>query len=94
MWNIIWIIGNSNSRCTMMKTIQMTIDESLLRRVDKTIQNLGVGRSEFIRHALETALRDLAIAEMERQHEEGYRHHPIEPGEFDVWESEQAWGDL
>ncbi len=77
-----------------MKTIQMTIDESLLSRVDQATQNMGVARSEFIRRALESVLWDLVIAEMERKHREGYLQHPVEPGEFDDWESEQAWGDL
>ena len=36
-----------------------------------------------------------AIAEDERvaRHREGYRTHPVKPGEFDVWEAEQSWGD-
>jgi hypothetical protein len=25
---------------------------------------------------------------MEKQHAEGYARHPVEPGEFDVWEDE------
>jgi hypothetical protein len=48
--------------------------------------------SAFIRDALELKLRQQAIAEMERKHAEGYARHPVEPGEFDVWEDEQAWG--
>jgi metal-responsive CopG/Arc/MetJ family transcriptional regulator len=77
-----------------MKTIQMTIDENLLERVDQATQSLGVARSMFIREALELALRNLTIAELERQHREGYEQYPVVAGEFDVWEAEQAWGDL
>ncbi len=75
-----------------MKTIQMTIDEPLLAEVDQMIQALNTTRSAFIRQALELALRRNRIAEMERKHAEGYAHYPVEPGEFDVWEDEQAWG--
>jgi metal-responsive CopG/Arc/MetJ family transcriptional regulator len=76
----------------MMKTIQMTIDEPLLTEVDQMIQALNTTRSAFIREALELALKQHAIAEMEKKHAEGYARHPVEPGEFDVWEDEQAWG--
>lgn len=75
-----------------MKTIQMTIDEPLLAEVDQLIQTLKTTRSAFIREALELALQRHVIAEMERKHAEGYARHPVEPGEFDVWEDEQAWG--
>jgi metal-responsive CopG/Arc/MetJ family transcriptional regulator len=75
-----------------MKTIQMTIDESLLNQVDQAIQALHTTRSAFIREALQLALRQYKILELEQQHAEGYARYPVEPGEFDVWESEQAWG--
>ena len=83
--NIIMGIG-------MMKTIQMTIDEPLLAKVEQMIQTLNMTRSAFIREALELALRRQAMAELEKKHAEGYARHPVEPGEFDVWEGEQAWG--
>ena len=76
----------------MMKTVQMTIDEPLLAEVDQMIQTLNTTRSAFIREALELALQRHAMAEMEKKHAEGYARHPVEPGEFDVWEGEQAWG--
>jgi metal-responsive CopG/Arc/MetJ family transcriptional regulator len=76
-----------------MKTIQMTIDESLLSEVDAATQTLGTTRSEFVREALRLALQRLKISNLERQHRAGYRRQPIAPGEFDVWESEQAWGE-
>ena len=44
-----------------MKTIQITIDEELLERVDSATQLQRVARSQFIRTALEDALRQLAI---------------------------------
>jgi metal-responsive CopG/Arc/MetJ family transcriptional regulator len=75
-----------------MKTIQMTIDNDLLDRVDQATQALGIPRSAFIRQALELALRDLTITELERKHSEGYRKFPVRQGEFDVWDGEQAWG--
>jgi metal-responsive CopG/Arc/MetJ family transcriptional regulator len=76
----------------MMKTIQMTIGKSLLADVDQMVQTLDTTRSAFIREALERAILRHTIAEMERKHADGYARHPVEPGEFDVWEDEQAWG--
>ena len=76
----------------MTRTIQMTIDEPLLAEVDQLIQALNTTRSAFIREALELALRRHRIAKMEGKHAEGYARYPVEPGEFDVWEDEQAWG--
>ncbi len=76
-----------------MKTIQMTIAEPLLAEVDLAIQSLDTTRSAFIRDALRLALRRIKIEEMERKHAEGYAKHPVEPGEFDVWETEQVWNE-
>lgn len=76
-----------------MKTIQMTIDEPLLTEVDRVIEARNTTRSAFIRQALRLALRQLQVAEMEQKHAEGYARFPVEPGEFDVWEAEQAWGE-
>jgi len=76
-----------------MKTVQMTVDEPLLGEVDRVVEALNSTRSAFIRHALQLALREYEIEEMERRHAEGYARRPVEPGEFDVWQDEQAWGE-
>ncbi|MEI7772405.1 MAG: ribbon-helix-helix domain-containing protein [Chloroflexales bacterium] len=75
-----------------MKTIQMTIDESLLSDVDRVIAELQTTRSAFIRSALSLALRQHRIRLLERQHAEGYARHPVMPDEFDLWQGEQSWG--
>lgn len=76
-----------------MKTIQMTIDEPLLNRVNQVIQTIGTTRSAFIRNALELALQRYEITQLEKKHEAGYKRYPVQTGEFDGWEQEQAWGD-
>ena len=73
------------------KPIQITIDEALLKQVDETAERLEVNRSAFIRDALRMALRQYRIKQLEEQQAAGYARHPVEPGEFDVWESEQLW---
>ena len=75
-----------------MKTIQMTIDEPLLQKVDLAIHNLETSRSAFIREALKLALQRYEILKLEERHAKGYAKYPVEKGEFDIWQDEQAWG--
>lgn len=74
-----------------MKTVQMTLDERLVAEVDRLVEKLGTSRSAFTRDALRSALEERRVRELERRHREGYERHPVELGEFDVWEDEQAW---
>ncbi len=76
-----------------MKTVQMTLDEELVTQVDQAVQKLGTTRSAFTRKALRSSLASLHEQELERRHEEGYRRHPVHPGEFSDWEDEQVWVD-
>ena len=76
-----------------MKTIQITIDEPLLAEVDQVTKSLDTTRSAFMREALQLALQQHKMAQLERLQAEGYARHPVKPGEFDVWEAEQAWGE-
>jgi metal-responsive CopG/Arc/MetJ family transcriptional regulator len=39
-----------------MKTVQLTLDESLVVELDRAAKELGITRSDFIRDALRTAL--------------------------------------
>ena len=75
-----------------MKTIQMTIDERLLRIVDKMSRVRKTTRSAFIRKALEAEIRRQRVAEEEARHAQGYARKPVARGEFDVWLNEQDWG--
>ena len=87
MWIAIHIILWS----IIVKTIQMTIEETLLAQVDQVSHSLGVARSAFIRQALELALRERKIAELEQKQIAGYKRFPVTTGEFDFWEAEQVW---
>ena len=74
-----------------MKTVQMTLDESLVKRVDRVARRLGTTRSGFTRKALREALEKVAAEDLERKHRQGYAAKPVARGEFDTWEKEQAW---
>ena len=76
-----------------MKTVQMTLDEDLVDRVDRAARKLGTSRSAFTRDALKAALMRLRSRELERKHRAGYERHPVKAGEFDAWVDEQAWPD-
>lgn len=74
-----------------MKTVQMTLDEDIVKAVDKVAKRLGTTRSGFTREALRSALGRVHIMELERKHREGYNRRPVKRGEFSDWESEQVW---
>jgi metal-responsive CopG/Arc/MetJ family transcriptional regulator len=76
-----------------MRTIRMTLDEDLVTAVDRVVKKLGTSRAAFIRTALEEALKKVCASELEFRNREGYSRKPVSRGEFDIWESEQVWGD-
>lgn len=77
----------------MMKTVQITLDPELVDEVDRAVEKLGTSRSGFTRDALRRSLARLEREDLERRQREGYARQPVEAGELDVWEDEQAWGD-
>lgn len=76
-----------------MKTVQMTLDDELVREVDAAAERLGTTRSAFTRQALRHALERIRTEALEEQQRLGYEKHPVKPGEFDDWETEQVWPD-
>lgn len=75
-----------------MRTIQMTLDDALVRHVDRVVSRLKTTRSAFTREALSMALRKTAMADLEKKHRAGYLAHPVAEGEFSGWDKEQSWG--
>ena len=76
-----------------MKTVQMTLDEDIVKAVDRVSKQLHTTRSAFTRMALREALARHNLKQLERKHRQGYEKQPVFSDEFSVWESEQAWGD-
>jgi len=76
-----------------MRTIQMTLDDDLVKTVDSVSKQLNTSRSAFTRKALREALSRYNIEQLERKHRQGYERRPVTAGEFSIWETEQAWGD-
>lgn len=75
-----------------MKTIQMMIDEPLLKAVDRLSRARKTTRSAFIRQAVEAELQREQTRRQEARHAQGYASKPVKAGEFDVWDKEQDWG--
>jgi metal-responsive CopG/Arc/MetJ family transcriptional regulator len=71
----------------------MTLDDDLVKAVDRVSKQLQTSRSAFTRKALREALARYNLEQLERKHRQGYQKHPIAADEFSVWESEQDWGD-
>lgn len=76
-----------------MRTIQMTLDDELVKLVDKVVKELKTTRSAFTRDALREAIKNFNINRLEEIHRKGYAMHPVKNEEFSVWEAEQDWGD-
>jgi metal-responsive CopG/Arc/MetJ family transcriptional regulator len=76
-----------------MKTVQMTLDDDLVKAVDEVIKQQKTSRSEFTRQALRQALKQFRDEQLEEAHRIGYAKKPVAPEEFNVWEGEQQWGD-
>lgn len=76
-----------------MRTVQMTLEDDLVKSVDQAAKKLHTTRSAFARSALKEALRNLRIKQLEDRHRKGYQAHPATREEVGVWEKEQAWGD-
>ena len=74
-----------------MKTIQIVIDEPLLKQIDRHCR--GANRSAFFRRAAKELLRKLEVEQLEQKHKSGYAKYPVERKEFSVWEKEQVWTD-
>jgi metal-responsive CopG/Arc/MetJ family transcriptional regulator len=75
-----------------LRTIQMTLEDDLVKAVDRVSKELSTNRSAFTRQALRDALVRYKIEKLERRHQQGYERYPISADEFSIWESEQDWG--
>ena len=76
-----------------MRTIQMTLDDDLVKMVDGIAKELQTTRSAFTRDALREAVKQYNTRRLELRHQQGYTIHPVNKEEFSVWEKEQNWGD-
>ncbi|MGH7599660.1 MAG: ribbon-helix-helix domain-containing protein [bacterium] len=62
-----------------MKTIQIALDEGLLKEVDQAVANRFNNRAEFINKALTFFLRYLQEQQLDQVYKKGYEQIPEEP---------------
>ena len=74
-----------------MKTIQITMDEELLTRLDKAEEVRQLGRSAVLRRATAEYLARQRRVEIARQYRKAYGAHAALGDEFKGWEDEAAW---
>ena len=74
-----------------MKTIQITMDEELLARLDKAEEVQQIGRSAVLRRATAEYLARQRQVEIARQYQKAYGANTALGDEFKGWEDEAAW---
>jgi metal-responsive CopG/Arc/MetJ family transcriptional regulator len=73
----------------MAATIQVVLEQALLRAADRAARRLKMNRSALIRDALREHLRRLRTLEKERMDRQGYEKFPDD--EFAVWDRVASW---
>ena len=74
-----------------MATIQVVIDERLLRAADRAAKRHKVNRSRLMRTALQEHLVRLRRLEMEEAERRGYERYPEDLREGAFWAKVAAW---
>jgi len=74
-----------------METIQIVLDEKLLKATDRAARRTKRNRSALVRDALREHLQRLEVLSMEERDREGYARRPQSPEEARDWEAEAAW---
>ena len=74
-----------------METIQIVLDEKLLKATDRAAQRTKQNRSALIRDAIREHLRRLSIQTLEERDRLGYCEHQPETAESAAWEAEAVW---
>lgn len=74
-----------------MQNVQITVDEELLREVDRVAEPMGLKRSEIVRRALRLWLQRRAIERFEEDWIKALGDRPDEPGRADDWRPVQTW---
>lgn len=76
-----------------MGTIQLTLDESLMAEVQQATNALKMSHSDFLKLALERALRQRKIIELEIRDAKAYAEKPQTVEEIEEWQNEQYWDE-
>jgi metal-responsive CopG/Arc/MetJ family transcriptional regulator len=75
-----------------MKSIHISIDETLLAELDRIAGELGLSRSAYVRQALAAALSRQAIARLDVHYATSYTDVPASSPARDEWAALRDWG--
>ncbi len=76
-----------------MATIQVVLEDKLLRAADRAVKKLKINRSALFRDALRAYLKRLEVREMEARDREGFTRYPDLLDEPAVWDKVADWPD-
>ncbi len=76
-----------------MRTMELTLNEVLFQQLERAARPAGLSVSEFVLQLLKRWFGEITVAELEQQEIAAYKRMPVVAGEFDVWQSEQSWGE-
>jgi hypothetical protein len=76
-----------------MATIQIIVDEPLLKAPDREAKRQKMNRSALIRDALREHLKRLRQRDFEERDRRGYEAQPQRTEEYSPWEEIAAWPD-
>ena len=74
-----------------METIQVVLDDKLLKAADRAAKREKMNRSALIRQALQEHLKRLHIRDLEERDRCGYRAKPQREEEYRPWEDAATW---
>ena len=74
-----------------MVTIQVVMDEKLLKATDLAAKRQKVSRSALVREALQEHLKRLHVLDLEERDRRGYARKPQRIEEYRVWEDAAVW---
>ena len=74
-----------------MKAIQITVDDSLLARLDRDPEVKRLGRSAVFRRAVDAYLRERRRREIAAAYRRGYAKNPDLGPEWEGWTDEGVW---
>lgn len=74
-----------------METVQIVIDQKLLKAADRAARRARQNRSELVREAIREHLRRLEIRALEEREREAYGKQPQTREEIELWEKAASW---
>ena len=79
------------SKLRGLETIQVVLEEELLKAADKAARMLKTNRSALFRDAMRAHLKRIDAAEREKRDREGYERYPDLLDQPAVWDQVADW---